>query len=256
MLASVCIMTHERVEETKQTLESIHQFKGLELELCIADNSRTDEAKEAFKEMSDHYATVTDKQLWKHGFGYCKQKAVDLSTQDWILYPDPGEIWHENFIETEGLVAMIDHTHGNVPAFRIRRGDSKVVQAVLGRKTSVNNLGDDNGRIFNKQVLKMMGFIHEAPLHKGTGQLWSAWARKWPALALAEHDGGAQDSPQFAKRKKILYDHLIATIAKNPRLRPGTDFYWWTTYWKNVEPDYEEISYKKWQKACYGGENE
>jgi hypothetical protein len=253
MLMSLCIFTYERIRETKRTIASVRAFNDLEIELCIVDNSISVEAKTFYNEIADKYVEATDKELWNNGFGYCKQKAVDIASNNWIIYPDPGEIWHENFIETQGLIRLIDDTHGGVPAFRVLRGDPEVVKDILAQTEIVKAIDDDNGRIFDRRVMKMMGFIHEAPMHKASGQMWAVWARNYPAIALVEHGGGKADSPEFVKRKRILYDHLIATIAKNPIFRAGTNYYWWTKYWtKVVEPRYVEVSFEEWQKVCHG----
>ena len=249
MTMSLCILTHNRRKETDDLICSIARFKGLELEICIADQMSCKEDVVYFKSISDHYTIVTDKQLWDQGFGFAKQQAVDLATNEWVIIGDPGEIWHENFVDWKGLVGAIDDTHRNALALRVLRGRADKVKAVLGGDEKPFILKDDNGRVFNKRMMKMLGLIHEAPIHKATGALWSEWARPHPAIAFVEHEAHHDEDPMLTKRKQILYDHLIHTIVHNPQLRLGTDMYWWDEhYHKVVVPRYRPVTFEQWQK--------
>lgn len=251
MQLTLCILTHNRVEETDSLIESISRFRDVELEISIADQESESAPRQHFERIADQFCEVSDRELWEYGFGSAKQKAVDQASNDWIVYGDPGEIWHENLEEwPDGMVAGIEDLHKSFPAFSVVRGDPSVVQEVLRGERPRADLRDDNGRLFFRRMMKMMGYIHEAPLHKATGELWAYWARQHPPMALVEHAGPSSDDPVFAERKRILYWHLIHKIVVDPQLRVGTDFHWWTKYWMyEVEPRFEEVSFDEWQKV-------
>lgn len=247
---TLCILTHNRVEDTVRLIDSIKKFKDVELEISIADQESESESRKYFQETADKFTEVSDRELWEYGFGAAKQKAVDEASNDWIIYGDPGEVWHENPGRRGGLVRTIDFHHGNVYAYRVLRGNPDLVRHVVAGKISQEKLIDDNGRVFRKSIMKMMGYIHEAPIHKATCDLWAFWARNYDAIAWVEHAGSAADDPVFAERKRILYWHLINKIVKNPNLRLGTDFHWWTSYWSHeVEPYFKEVSFEEWQRV-------
>jgi hypothetical protein len=242
---TLCILTHNRVDETVQLIDSIRAIPGITLEISIADQESDSESRQWFRDTADAFCEVSDRELWEYGFGSAKQKAVDQASNEWIIYGDPGEVWHDN-----GLLATIDDLHKNVPALRAMRGDPDKVRAVVAGTLSPDVLTDDNGRVFRKSVMKMMGYIHEAPLHKATGDLWAIWAREYDPIAWVEHAGPSADDPVFAERKRILYWHLIHKIVMNPHLRLGTDFHWWTQHWQEeVEPHFKEVSFDEWQKV-------
>jgi hypothetical protein len=245
---SLCILTHNRIDETVKLIESITAFPGIDFEISIADQQSDPECRQCFQDMADCFSEVSDRELWEYGFGAAKQVAVDATTNDWIIYGDPGEVWHENRRAwVDGLAVALDRIHGNTPALRVMRGDPREIRAAIAGMEK--EFSDDNGRIFRKSQMKMMGYIHEAPMHKATGELWAFWARRFPPVALVEHAGPNADDKVFAERKRILYWHLIHKIVTNPHLRIGTDFHWWTTYWMNeVEPYFKEVSFEEWQK--------
>jgi len=251
MQMTLCILTHNRVEETIPLIDSIRKFKDIELEISIADQESESEPRKWFEETADVFSEVSDRELWEYGFGAAKQKAVDAASNDWIIYGDTGEVWHENYPGCNGgLVGAIDFHHGDLYAYRVLRGEPELVRKVAAGEERFTKLIDDNGRIFRKSFMKMMGYIHEAPIHKATSDLWAYWARQYEPIAWVEHAGPSSDDPVFAERKRILYWHLIHKIVVNPQLRLGTDFHWWTSYWMHkVEPYFKEISFEEWQKV-------
>ena len=249
MPMTLCILTHNRVDETVQLIDSIRKFKDIELEISIADQESEDGPRKFFQETADAFSEVSDRELWEYGFGAAKQKAVDGASNDWIIYGDPGEVWHENSGSQGGLVGAIDFHHGKLFSYRVLRGEPDLVKLIASGEESDDKLSDDNGRVFRKGFMRMMGYIHEAPIHKATSDLWAYWARQFEAIAWVEHAGPAADDPVFAERKRVLYWHLIHKIVTNPQLRLGTDFHWWTSYWtKEVAPHFKEVSFEEWQR--------
>jgi hypothetical protein len=241
------MITHNRLEETKAVIESIRRFERIDVELCIADQGSTEENRVEFFNMADHFAIVTDREMWDCGFGYSRQKSINLATRTWVFYADPGEIWHENFLDGDGFVSAIEETHGKCPCFRVLRGYPGDITKILSKESSPDSLYDDNGRIFDKRLMKMAGIIHEAPFHKVLGTSWASYARKYPPVAYVEHDCGSADSPELGRRKKVLYEHLIHQLVINPQLRNGTNVHWWTTYWeKEIAPHFVEHSFEEW----------
>lgn len=247
---TLCILTHNRVSETKTLIDSIKRFKDLNIEISIADQSSAPDQKRWFRDTADRFCEVSDRDLWDFGVGNAKQKAVENATNDWVIIGDPGEFWHENLIEwPQGLAVAIDELHGNIPALRVLRGAPALIKDIVLGEVALDKVDDDNGRVFRRSIMKIVGYIHEAPMHKATGELWAYWARQHPCVAWVEHVMNDDDSPEYANRKKTLYWHLIHKIVMQPNLRVGTDYRWWTQYWQDiVEPKYKEISFEEWQR--------
>jgi len=247
--ATLCLLTHNRVEETVQTIKSIRRFGEFDFELSIADQGSDAQSKQAFRDMADVFTEVSDRELWEYGFGAAKQKAVDLASNDWIVHADPGEVWHENLIDfAPNISGLIQNQRKSCLAFRIMRGDPALVRQVVHQQIKSVVLNDDNGRVFRKSMMHFRGLIHEAPMHKATGQLWAEWARGFKPVAWVEHAGPSADDAVFKERKRVLYAHLISKIVENPQLRLGTDPYWWTTYWnEQIEPTFKKVSFEQWQ---------
>jgi len=247
---SLCILTHNRVPETQAMIESIRRFKDLKIEISIADQGSRAEDKQWFKDTADRFTEVSDRDLWDYGLGNAKQASVENATNDWIIIGDPSELWHENIIQWPGgLVGAIEELHGNVPALRVLRGAPGLIRDIASGEASPELVSDDNGRVFRRSIMKIVGYMHEAPMQKATGELWAYWARQYPCIAWVEHDDEHNDAKDYATRKQVLYFHLIHKIVMQPDLRIGTDYHWWTRYWQDVvEPNYKEVSFEEWQK--------
>lgn len=153
---TLCILTHNRVAETVQLIDSIKEFKDIELEISIADQESDSSSRKFFHEIADSFSEVSDRDLWEYGFGAAKQRAVDGASNDWIIYGDPGEVWHENLGHRGGLSSAIDFHHGDIFAYRVFRGEPELVRKIVAGEESGERLTDDNGRVFRKSIMKMM----------------------------------------------------------------------------------------------------
>jgi hypothetical protein len=245
---SLCILAHNRIAETANLIGSLHGFSGIELEVCIADQESDQQSRIFAEQTADKFTEISDHQLWHKGFGFAKQKVVNLASNNWVIIGDPGEIWHDTTAHGScHKLSRAIRTHNSVPAFRTYYGRPKSVHAILDGKATVRALSGDLGRIFDKRKMAIRGWIHEAPLHKETGKLWAEWARRHKGVGLIEHDPRPVD-PVYAKRKKLLYDHLLYEIVQDPKKRHGTDFKWWTAHWQSVvAPRYKNISFEDWK---------
>jgi len=245
---SLCILAHNRIAETANLISSLQGFRDVELEVCIVDQESDEKSRTFFFQTADKFAEISDHDLWHKGFGWAKHKAVALASNNWVVVGDPGEVWHETTArgECRRLVQAI-RQHNSVPALRTYYGKPKAVQNILDGSGSVRSMSGDLGRVYDTRKMKIMGYIHEAPVHRDTGQLWAEWARKHKAVAIIEHDPCPQDAV-YTKRKQLLYDHLLHMIVENPKLRHGTDFRWWTAHWNTVvAPRFTNISFEEWQ---------
>jgi hypothetical protein len=242
---SLCILARNGHEETARLIDSVRRFRDLEIEVCIGDQSSLEESSRWYEENADRYVRVTDRELWDLGFGFCKQKVVDLGTNDWAIVADVGEVWHEN-LEQGGLVQMVQ---GNleVPVYRVMRGEEHIIQAIVSGDAPAAAASDDNGRVILRREMGILGMIHEAPFHRWTREVWARWARRFPPVAWVEHPGSQKESKEVMKRKDVLYDHLVYTIVHDPPKRLGTNRHWWTTHWERVvKPRYTDISFEEW----------
>ena len=245
---SLCILAHNRIAETANLIGSLKGFEGIDLEVCIADQESEPAARLFALQTADNFTEVSDHDLWFKGFGYAKQKTVSLASHPWVIVGDPGEIWHDTSAggECQKLARAI-RVHNSVPAFRTYYGRPRDVCALLDGKGSVRSMSGDLGRIFDKRKMKLCGYIHEAPVHIETGKLWAEWARRHKSVGIIEHDPRPVDKV-YAERKRLLYDHLLHTIVKDPKKRHGTDFRWWTAHWNTVvAPRFKEISFEEWK---------
>lgn len=246
---SLCVLTHNHVPETLALIESIRRFRDVKLEICIADQQSAPANRQLFKDTADKFAEVSDREIWDLGMAYAKNKAIDCATNDWIIIGDPGEVWHENFIGwPDGLVGAIQKHGHDFLAFRIMRGDPEIIRAIASGKASQSAVNDDNARVFMNSFMELVGYTHDAPRRRHTGQPWSHWARKGPCIAWVEHALELYHDPIYVQRKTALYHHLLHKIVENPSLRMGTDLYWYTTYWGSIKSTFKDISFEDWQR--------
>lgn len=245
---SLCILAHNRIAETANLIGSLKGFAGIDLEICIVDQESDQESRIFAEQTADKFAEISDHELWHKGFGYAKQQVVKLATNNWVIIGDPGEVWHDtNAHGSCRRLAQAIRLHNSVPALRTYYGRPRSVHNVLDGNGSIRCLAGDLGRIFDKRHMHIRGYIHEAPVHKQTGKLWAEWARRHKGVGIIEHDPRPVD-PVYAKRKQLLYDHLLHTIVKDPSKRHGTDFRWWTAHWTTVvEPRFKNISFEQWK---------
>lgn len=258
---SLCILAHNRIAETANLIGSLQGWSGIDLEICIADQESERQARTFAIQTADQFCDVSDCDLWNRGFGWAKQKAVSMASNSWVIVGDPGEIWHETAPggAAEKLVDTIRRLN-SVPAFRTYYGSPRQVQRLLDGHGSMRSMHGDICRIFDKRKMRISGYIHEAPVHIETGALWAVFARKYAPVGLIEHvdqvlevqpgrDGSTRNKEEaYVKRKRILYDHLLHTIVKDPKKRHGTDFRWWTAHWNSVvAPRFKEISFEEWK---------
>lgn len=245
---SLCILAHNRIAETANLIRSLRRFEGIDLEVCIADQESDQEARLFAQQTADNFTEISDHDLWFKGFGYAKQQIVRLASNNWVIIGDPGEVWHNT--TAAGECQKLDRAikkHNSVPSFRTYYGKPRDVVAILEGKGSVRSMSGDLGRIFDKRKMKLCGYIHEAPVHIETGKLWAEWARRHKSVGIIEHDPRPVDEV-YAKRKQLLYDHLLHVIVKDPKKRHGTDFRWWTAHWNTVvAPRFKEISFEEWK---------
>jgi hypothetical protein len=248
MQMSLCILARNGHEEAARLIESVRQFRDLELEVCIGDQSSDEESTDWYLSHADVYTRVTDRELWDLGFGYCKQKVVDKAASEWAIIGDVGEVWHEN-LEDGGLVRMIEKYHPPTPCFRVMRGEEESIQAIVAGKEPPVVPTDDNGRVILRREMGILGMIHEAPFHRWTREVWARWARQHVPVAWVEHPGSTKESEATMKRKDILYDHLVYTIVHDPPKRLGTNRHWWTTHWEqHVRPRYTGTTFEEWSE--------
>lgn len=245
---SLCILAHNRIAETANLIGSLKGFAGIELEICIVDQESTQEARIFAEQTADKFTEVSDHDLWHKGFGFAKQKVVNLASNNWVIIGDPGEVWHDTTAKGScRKLAQAIRVHNSVPAFRTYYGRPRSVAAILEGKGTVRALSGDLGRVFDKRKMAIRGYIHEAPVHKETGKLWAEWARRHKGIGVIEHDPRPVDRV-YVKRKKLLYDHLLHEIVKDPKKRHGTDFRWWTAHWHSVvAPRFKNISFEEWK---------
>lgn len=245
---SLCILAHNRVAETANLIGSLKGWKDLDLEICIADQESTQAARTFAFQTADQFCDISDLELWNKGFGWAKQKVVLMASNHWVIIGDPGEVWHET--TAKGACRTLSDAirrHNSVPAFRTYYGAPKPVQQLVEGNGSIRGMHGDLGRIFDKRKMQVMGYIHEAPVHKETGKLWAEWARRHKGVGVIEHDPRPVNAV-YAERKKQLYDHLLHMIVKDPKKRHGTDFRWWTAHWNTVvAPRFKEISFEEWK---------
>jgi len=265
---SLCILAHNRIAETANLIGSLRGWSGIDLEVCIADQESGRQARTFAIQTADQFCDVSDRDLWNRGFGWAKQKAVSMASNDWVIVGDPGEVWHETVPDgsAERLADTVQRLN-SVPAFRTYYGGPRQVQRLLNGHGSMQSMHGDICRIFDKRKMRVSGYIHEAPVHIETGALWAVFARKHAPVGLIEHvdqvlevkpgsdhlgdqrSGLARDDAEaYIERKRILYDHLLHTIVKDPKKRHGTDFRWWTAHWNTVvAPRFREISFEEWK---------
>lgn len=246
---SLCVLTHNHVPEVQTLIESIRHFRDVKLEICIADQQSAPANRQLFKDMADGFAEVSDREIWDFGMAYAKNKAIECATNDWVIIGDPGEVWHENFMGwSDGLVGAIQKHQHNFLAFRILRGNPEIIRAIASGKASQHEVNDDNARVFLRSFMELVGYTHDAPRHRHTGQSWSHWARKCPWVAWVEHPLDAFYDPAYVQRKTTLYHHLLHKIVENPILRTGTDLYWYTMYWNSIKSTFKDVSFEDWQR--------
>jgi len=245
---SLCILAHNRIAETANLIGSLRGFSDIDLEICIVDQESDSESRTFAFQTADKFTEISDRDLWNKGFGWAKQKAVELASNQWVIIGDPGEVWHETRVCGECIpLAEALQRYNSVPAFRTFYGSPRQVHKLLQNCGSIHSMQGDLGRIFDKRKMHMLGYIHESPVHKETGKLWAEWARRCKSVGIIEHDPQPVDKV-YAKRKLILYDHLLHMIVRDPTLRCGTDFRWWTAHWNSVvAPRFTEISFEEWK---------
>jgi hypothetical protein len=246
---SLCILTHNHVPETLALIASVRRFANIKIEICIADQQSTPANSRIFKETADKFSEVSDREIWDLGIASSKNKAINCATNDWIIIGDPGEVWHENFEEWPGgLVESIQKHQQNIPVFRVLRGDPEIIRGIVSGEISRHKVKDSNARVFMRSVMQLIGYTHDAPMCRQTGELWSHWARKRPCVAWVEHTPDRDDDPVYVQRKNTLYWHLLHKIVEEPNLRIGTDPYWYTTYWDSIKSTFKNVSFEDWQR--------
>jgi hypothetical protein len=247
MKASLCILAHNGHEEAAKLIEQFKAMPHLDLEVVVGAQGCCDESLEWYTGNVDAMVTVTDRELWDHGFGYCRQKIADAAERDWIISADLGEVWHLNS-DFDSLDQVLLSASPSA-ILRVMRGDPEAIRAVVEGHQHPSVLHDDNGRIFDRRELQWVGIIHEALFHIGTGEVWAVQARRQPPAFYVEHGGKAEEPKDFVSRKEVLYDHLIHELVTKPKRRGGTHHYWWTAHWNVVvEPRFKEISFEEWQE--------
>jgi hypothetical protein len=258
---SLCILAHNRIAETANLIGSLRGFADIELEICIVDQESDSKARSFAFQTADNFSEISDRDLWDRGFGWAKQQAVKLASNSWVIIGDPGEIWHETTANGEfRRLAEAIRLENSVPAFRVYYGNTKNVIKLIEGQGSVASMYGEVCRVFDKRKMRMLGYIHEAPVHKETGVMWSNWARRFKPVAVIEENhvlsavpllercGSLSKYETYEKRKQLLYDHLLHKIVMEPKLRSGTDFRWWTAHWNTVvAPRFKEISFEEWK---------
>jgi hypothetical protein len=245
--ASLCILAHNGHEEAARLIESLRSVPDLELEIVVGQQGCDDESLDWYMSNANRMITVTDRELWDQGFGYCRQKVTDAAEHDWIISADCGEVWHLNPEYSSFGEAFLAASPNNV--LRVLRGEPETVRQVVDGHQHSSVLTDDNGRIFDRREMRWIGIIHEALFHVGTGEVWASQARRHPPAFYVEHGGKVEEPSDFVGRKEVLYDHLIHELVTKPERRGGTHHYWWTAHWNVVvEPRFKKVSFEEWQE--------
>lgn len=246
---SLCILTHNHVLETQALIESICLLRNARIEISIADQASAPENRSVLRGMADKFCEVSDREIWDGGLANAKNRAVDNASNSWVVIGDPGEVWHENFFGwSNGIVDAIERAGGEVPVYRVLRGAPEIVRQVAAGQAAMACVTDDNARIYHREIMRLFGYTHDSPKHRTTGRGWACWARGRPPVAWVEHTIDAQDDPAYVQRKTVLYHHLLHKIVTEPKLRTGTDPYWYHYYWERmVKPGFKEVSFEDWQ---------
>ena len=246
---SLCILTHNHVPETQALIESVRALRGARTEVSIADQESTSGNRQVLRGMADKFIEVSNREIWDGGIANAKNRAVDNASNTWVIIGDPGEVWHENFFGwSSGVSAAIEQDGGRVPVYRVLRGAPEVVRQIVAGQIAMSTVKDDNARIYRRDVMRLLGYTHDAPRHRTSGKDWSYWARQKPCAAWVEHTVDHDDSPEYVRRKVVLYHHLLHKIVNEPALRIGTDQYWYHYYWERVvKPGFREVSFEDWQ---------
>ena len=146
---SIVLITHNEESRIKKTLEAAKWCD----ELIIVDSGSTDNTLEICKQFSNC-------KIYHHpfsGYGEQKKKAVDLSSNKWVLSIDSDEIISselKNEIETILKKATIPQTHFYIPITLVFLG--KIFS--YGRMNKRNHL-----RFFNKEF----GNFNANKVHEG-----------------------------------------------------------------------------------------
>lgn len=246
---SLCILTHNHVPETQVLIESVCALRGARLEISIADQESTPANRQVLKGMADKFIEVSDREIWDGGIANAKNKAVDNASNPWVVIGDPGEVWHENFFDwPSGIVAAIELRGVEPPVYRVLRAAPDTVQKIVAGQASMCAAKDDNARIYRRDIMRLIGYTHDAPKHQTSGRGWAHWARQKPCAAWVEHTADRDDSPEYVRRKTVLYHHLLHKIVNEPGIRTGTDPYWYHYYWERVvKPVFREVSFEDWR---------
>jgi len=241
MDVSLCILTCGQLVSTRELIESVRAFEGLDVEVVIGDNTRKAEDRQAFSELADTYFPVTDEELWFDGFGPTKQRVVNAASNRWVVIADPGEVWSD--VPGGGLELL--------------ESDESPVYKTLLYASDASSSNPDEGvqhsRVFDRKRVRLVGLIHEEAYLKRTFKHWSTVAKD-QHFARISHSNFDGDSAYHA-RKNALYENLLHRIHVHPELRTGTNSGWYERSWpERLKQGWDgEMTFEQWQKR-FGGD--
>jgi len=215
-----------------------------EVEICIGDNSTKPEFTKLYKELSDVYVRIEDRELFKMGIPWGHNRVASMANTYKILYLDSDEypVWiHKDIEDQLDLHYVIATARFDFATMEeIKYIDSRVfhesekvpsIQGIIGMLKNLEAPPHHQDRVYNARYAQFNGACHavfQCPPH---------FRSKQPSVYIL-HNKTVREAKDMERMRDIIREQYSRMII-NPLLSSSEIVYNWAKDWKAQHPEYQ-----------------
>jgi len=227
-----------------------------EYEICIGDNSATEEYTKHYKEMADVYVRIEDKELFRMGIPWGHNRVASMANTNKIFYLDSDEypVWIHPDIEDK---FDLNYVLGTVRFDFLTMEEIMKIDKTIDHKSPIPpqlpGIEDffkkieapphHQDRIYNSRYIQFDGVCHaifRCPQH---------FRESMPSVIIL-HNKTVREKKDMDRMRDIIREQYSRMII-NPALSSSDAVFGWAKQWKTEHPEYQHKfeTFEEFQKA-------